>query len=260
MDTDDHEQPMLGGSVTDVVRIGNTVHRAAGAWTPAVHALLRHLEHKGFAASPRVLGIDASGREILSYIDGAAAMRAWPEALLTEAGITALGRLIASYHRAVADFQPRRGATWRVGAIDLRPGEIIRHGDLGPWNTIWREHELVGLIDWDFAEPGTALDELSQAAWDSVPLRDDVHARECGFAGAVDRRARLAALCLGYGGQFAPSAVVTALLSLQRREAERMVERGGRGEMPWSLFLARGGNEAVMADNCWLEAHAAELA
>jgi hypothetical protein len=260
MESDSHEQPLPGGSVTKVVRIGNTVRRDTGPWTPAVHALLRHLEHQGFAASPRVLGIDASGREMLSYIEGVAAMRAWPEALLSVVGITALGGLIASYHDAVQDFQPPRGATWRVGAIDLRPGEIIRHGDLGPWNTLWRDGALVGLIDWDFAEPGTALDELSQAAWDAVPLRDDAHARACGFTGAIDRRARLAALCSGHGGRFAPREVLTALLTLQLHEAMRTVERGSRGEMPWAMFLARGGHEAILADNRWLSAHAAELA
>jgi hypothetical protein len=35
------EQPFEGGNITAVVRVGDTVRRATGPWTPAVHALLR---------------------------------------------------------------------------------------------------------------------------------------------------------------------------------------------------------------------------
>ncbi len=45
-----------------VVRIGDTVRRPVQPWTPAVHALLRHLETVAFTAAPRVLGFDEEGR------------------------------------------------------------------------------------------------------------------------------------------------------------------------------------------------------
>ena len=65
------EIPLLGGNVTEaVVRVGDTVRRPVGEWTPAVHALLHHLEDVGFSAAPRVLGIDAQGREVLTYCEG----------------------------------------------------------------------------------------------------------------------------------------------------------------------------------------------
>ena len=53
---------------TGVVRIGDTVRRPVGRWTPAVHSLLRHLEKVGFEGAPRVLGIDEKGREVLTYL------------------------------------------------------------------------------------------------------------------------------------------------------------------------------------------------
>jgi hypothetical protein len=55
-----------GGNTGGAVRIGDTVRRTAGAWTPAVHALLAHLESKGFPGAPRPRGLDESGREILT--------------------------------------------------------------------------------------------------------------------------------------------------------------------------------------------------
>jgi hypothetical protein len=62
--------PGPDGQPSRVFRRGNTVLRPAGPWTPAVHALLRHLERAGFAGSPRVVGdgYDDQGREVLTYI------------------------------------------------------------------------------------------------------------------------------------------------------------------------------------------------
>lgn len=40
-----------------------------GPWTPSVHALLSHLAGKDFW-SPRPLGTDAKGREVLTFLAG----------------------------------------------------------------------------------------------------------------------------------------------------------------------------------------------
>jgi len=55
-----------------VRRRGNVVIRDAGAWTPAVHALLRHLEDVGFAAAPRLVGSgpDSDGHAVQTFISG----------------------------------------------------------------------------------------------------------------------------------------------------------------------------------------------
>jgi hypothetical protein len=73
----DAEIPLKGGNMnTGVVRIGDTVRRPAGPWTPAVHALLDHLHGVGFPGAPRPLGLDEHGREILTFVPGTVA---WPE-------------------------------------------------------------------------------------------------------------------------------------------------------------------------------------
>ena len=86
------------------------MHREAGPWTPAVHALLRHLEHVGFEGAPRVIGFDDSGREVLTYVEGDAASLAFPPALLHKRGITALGQFIRRFHDAAATFVPAEDA------------------------------------------------------------------------------------------------------------------------------------------------------
>ena len=66
----EHEEPLAGGNLTPVVRIGETVRRTQGFWSDAVHDLLSHLDRVGFAAAPRFLGVDKQGREMLSYLLG----------------------------------------------------------------------------------------------------------------------------------------------------------------------------------------------
>jgi hypothetical protein len=74
------EHRLDGGNAGGAVRVGDTVRKAAGPWTPAVHELLRHLASKGFAGAPRPLGIDDRGREILTFLDGetVGSARPWP--------------------------------------------------------------------------------------------------------------------------------------------------------------------------------------
>src|SRR5215468_7111624 len=68
----DRDIELSGGGRTAVHRRGDIVVRDTGPWTPAVHALLRHLEAVGFAAAPRLVGdgIDEDGRELLTFIEG----------------------------------------------------------------------------------------------------------------------------------------------------------------------------------------------
>src|SRR5438552_19144394 len=70
---DDMLEERLGGgrSTTGIVRIGETLRRPAGPWTPTIHAFLRHLHASGFAAAPEVVGLGDQGREILTHIPGA---------------------------------------------------------------------------------------------------------------------------------------------------------------------------------------------
>jgi hypothetical protein len=47
---------LTGGGRTAVHRRGDVVIRDTGPWAAAVHLLLRHLEHVGFGAAPRLVG------------------------------------------------------------------------------------------------------------------------------------------------------------------------------------------------------------
>lgn len=150
------EIPLSGGFVNEVVRVGETVRRSAGPWTPAVHELLTHLQSVGFKESPKPLGIDDRGREVLSFVPGdTIGWTDWPNILLQPDGALSLGSLLRKYHDAVSSFRANPELQWR-NPLAPRSAEIIRHGDFSPFNTVWIQDRPVGITDWDFAQPGRA--------------------------------------------------------------------------------------------------------
>lgn len=196
MSTDEREEPLPGGGMAPVVRVGGTVRRVTGPWSPAVHALLRYLEAAGFEAAPRVLGIDEQEREVLTYVEGEAGRRGvgWIHA---DAVLVAVARLIRRYHEVAAGFTPLAGATWRFWSGVPREG-IICHNDLGPVNTVYEGGRPVAFIDWDFAAPCPPVWDLAYAAWRYVGLYSDEDAARLGFPDAP-RGPRLRRFCDAYG-------------------------------------------------------------
>jgi hypothetical protein len=176
----------------------------------------------------------------------------------TDAGLVQAARLLHEYHEAVASFVPPEDAQWRAGPAARHTGQVISHGDFGPWNSIWSGNELVGLIDWEFAEPRFPVEDLAEVAWYFVPLQGARTWREAGFESAPDFARRLALLCDAYGA-FSVAEVVNALLRRQQLERQRTLELGARGVSPWNRFLARGDVAQFDDEHAWLERHRHEL-
>ena len=199
----------LGGNLNEAVRVGDTVRRRAGPWTPAVHALLRYLESVDFPA-PRVRGMDAEGREILGYIEGEAysgTFEGLPDRIMADPQLIAAARLLRRYHDVVAAFKPPADAQWRLVA-PMAP-EIICHNDWSPWNALLRDGRFALTLDWDLAGPGTRLWDIANAAYCWAPLafdsgrhKIDDQARRLGLFvdayGLEDRKAVLPTLRLRF--------------------------------------------------------------
>jgi hypothetical protein len=194
------EERLDGGNTGRAVRVGETVRRSAGPWTPAVHALLLHLARNGFPGSPRPLGVDDQGREILTFVEGetVGSTLPWPAWTHTDHTLAQVARWLRRYHDVVADFVPPDEAVWRMGHR-WRPGLIIGHNDAAPYNAVWRAGHLAGFIDWDMASPVTAARDLAFTAFSWVPL----HARHVvageGFTAFGARPARLRLFLAEYG-------------------------------------------------------------
>ena len=111
--------PLEGGRTTaGVVRIGDTVRRPTNPNSAFVHELLEHLEHAGFDAAPRFLGLDEEGREILSFHGGQVPPELQPDH--DDDVLRAAAVLIRRYHDAVA------------GSPLAGDAEVVCHNDLSP--------------------------------------------------------------------------------------------------------------------------------
>jgi hypothetical protein len=195
-----HEQALPGGRVGGAVRVGSTVRRPTRPWTPAVHAVLRHLEAVGFTGAPRVLGVDARNREILSLLDGRTVgdRLPWPAWVHSDEALTQVGAWIRRLHDATAAFVPPEGLPWFAGQ-SWRPGLVIGHHDAAPYNAVWADEGLVGFVDWDTAGPGPRELDLAFTALAWVPLHPRHVVEPQGFGAFADRSRRLHLLLDGYG-------------------------------------------------------------
>jgi hypothetical protein len=192
-DTDATEQPFEDGNITAVVRVGDTVRRATGPWTPAVHALLRHLEARGFDAAPRALGRDQADREVLSYIPGQSGPSSL-DGINSDDVLTAVARLTRRYHDAVADFVAPADAAWQFTVGAPLAGELICHNDIAPWNIVFEGTRPRALIDWDFAAPAPRTWDIAYALWRWVPLYEGQ-----AFGGPATQARRIKLFCDTYG-------------------------------------------------------------
>lgn len=161
------EEPLSGGFMNpSVVRVGDTVRREAGAWTPTIHRLLRHVRERGVAWAPEPRGLDERGREVLAFIPGEVP-HAMPDWVWSERVLRDVATALRQWHEATADFD-RGEAVWNFATHE--PVEVICHNDFAPYNCVFRAGRFVGAIDFDFCSPGPRLWDLAYAAYRFVPL------------------------------------------------------------------------------------------
>jgi len=223
------EHALGGGNVSaGVVRVGDTVRKPAGFWTPPVEALLAHLQRRGFTGAPRSLGRDGQGRHVLEYVPGPMAIDQPP---LDHAGLRRVGRLITELHDASAGFEPAPGSRWNV-VIPPDRRDLICHHDLAPWNLVTGADRWV-FIDWDGAGPGSRMWDLAYAMKGFVPL-------ESGGDPAADGP-RLRALADGYSLSASQRRRLPPLIGAHTRGMADLLENGARtGVQPWARLHAEG--------------------
>jgi len=223
--------PLVGGRVGGVVRVGWTVRRPTGPWTPAVHSLLEHLRAAGVSALPRPLGLDVRGREVLSLLPGSPVVpSSYDPRLLAD-----LGAWLRRVHDASRTYGgPTR---WRRGEVPLTRGRVVCHNDLNPTNVLVEDGRLSGVLDWDMSAPGRPVEDLAFAAWMWV-LRDPAY-------GVEEEARRVGALATAYG---MPAERVVRAVPPRMRGAVRWIRRGAaQGDAGLQRLVTAGVPEEVEA-------------
>lgn len=261
------EIPLIGGDVTEgVVRVGDTVRRPTGAHTPLVHALLRHLEDTGFAGAPRLLGIDAAGREVLTYVTGEVAARPRPAWIADEDRLASVGRLVRAYDDAAAGFTPPDGVQAPSGPTPppemppapAYPAELIGHMDFTPDNIVFRDGEAAALIDFDLVRPVSRVDEIHNAMLYWAPLGDPADADPLLRDVDIPHRCRVLADAYGLSGTDRGRLLEVAVLRARRAwfSMKQMAETEGGG---WARMWREGVGDRIKRREAWLERHGSSV-
>jgi hypothetical protein len=230
------EERLAGGNThAEVVRVGDTVRRPTGTWTPGVHRLLAHLEQHGYSGSPRVLGIDAEGREMLTYVGGVVV---WPGGFWlveSDSALAEIGASIRAFHDATASFPGRDSFAWSDRGSDPGgPAEILCHNDLGPWNLIHGTDGSWTFIDWDLAAPGRRVWDLALALLSLTPLMPDRAIKDSRIL------ERIEVFRAAYGTDLFPADVLAVAVERCQVEADRIERLAAMGTHPYVRLLDEG--------------------
>jgi aminoglycoside phosphotransferase (APT) family kinase protein len=233
-----------------VRREGDLVRRPMAFWSPAVHDLLRHLEAVGFPA-PRLVGVQG-GDELLTWIEGESGSSGWAR-IVPESGLRRWASFLRRYHDAVAGYRPNAANVWSNGCCWQSPANILCHGDFGPWNGVWQDHQIVGLLDFDHAHPAPRMFDVAYALEYAAPFRDDEHCiRWLAYEEPPDRPRRIQVFCDAYGIAV-PSDVVAQVAAQQREVLEHCADLGGRGIEPQAAWIREGYLDTMRARIAWTE-------
>lgn len=260
MNDDTPEAEPLSGLFSTATRVDDEVRRETRPASPAVHALLAHLEQAGFGAAPRFLGIDEHGRERLTFIPGETHDRATPETV-PGAMLPAIGRLIRSYHDAVADFTLPDGLRWHAEEETAVPGRtVVCHNDISPRNIVFRGRQPVALIDWDMAYLAPPVWDVAHAVWQFTPVLSDRDWAASGWSQEPPLALRLGRMRLlidGYGLGSAERARFAAVLALRIEATATGIRRlAGAGEPVFGRLVLDGTVDAIERSHRWTLAHA----
>lgn len=242
------------GDVTEgVVRVGDTVRRPHQEQSWAVAGYLDHLESVGFEGSPRFLGLDEQGRDVLTFLPGDVAGDPVPEWAMQDALLESLGGFVRRLHEASAGFTPTE--PFPPQSVEQDPFELVAHLDITPQNTVVRDGAVVGVVDFDLAGPTTRLIDSFNTAMHWVPLR---HPDDLGHD--VDQLARLRVFADAYGWTAEERA---GLAEFGARRADlsyrRMKLRGETLGGGWARMWAEGVGDVIARRAAWLRAEAASI-
>ena len=180
-----------------VTQRGGEVLRQGGAWTPTVHRLLRHVRQRGVGWVPQPQRVEPDGREALTYIAGEVPQYPMPGYVWAEGTLIDAASRLRRFHDASVGFDTA-DATWQIPTHE--PQEVICHNDFAPYNFVFKDGSIVGVIDFDTASPGPRIWDLAYLAYRIVPLTSPA---DLSFPAELltptSRQKRLEALIGAYG-------------------------------------------------------------
>ncbi|WP_328813975.1 aminoglycoside phosphotransferase family protein [Nonomuraea cypriaca] len=221
-----------------------------------MHALLGHLAAGGFEGAPRSHGVDGEGREVLDFVAGEVPDHPLPEWALSDGALAGVAKLLRAYHDATADFlkfHEMPDSAWYFPPES--PAEVICHGDVAPYNCVFRDGRPVAFIDFDTAHPGPRVWDVSYAAYRFVPLSDPDHTPTFPVAEQA-RRLRLFADAYGLDAAGRNTLTDTARARLDHL-IRHMHDQAAKGNEAFASHIARGDDRFYLIEIAHIARHRA---
>jgi aminoglycoside phosphotransferase (APT) family kinase protein len=131
--------------------------------------------------------------------------------------------------------------------------EVICSNDFGPYNLMFQNGRLTGVIDFDLASPGPRVWDVAYAAYRFVPLTDPANP-DGPFRGEQEQHRRLAAFCSAYAEpRIQPRDVLDAAVAKLRELVHFIVQEAAAGDAAQQAVLARGDVAIYERDIAYIE-------
>lgn len=237
------------GRFAQPVRRGEEVWRLRHQQATGPYELLRHFADVGCTLTPRYLGPSPDGqRDRYSWIPGQTGFPPYTDDIRSVRALTSVAEAVRQVHDASAHFGGSPGLTWARAEVSAPVTvDCIGHGDLTPWNIVFRGTEVAGIIDWDTAAPSNRVWDLSYAAFQFVPLHADAGLPAWGWTAPPDRRARLRELLAAYGAGVSAGELLDACAVRLAGMAAFMEAAVRGGDLRYRVHLAEGHAAAYRA-------------
>ncbi len=245
---------LAGGREGKILRSGGKVHRPAGAWTPHVHALLRHVRKQGFWGAPEPFGFDAEGNEVVSFIAGDVCNYPLSESAKSTNALVSSAKLLRAYHDATVPFVAglKGDEPWFLPPRE--PVEVMCHGDYAPYNVVLDGNQAIAVIDFDVVHPGPRVWDIVYALYRFTPLTDP--ANEDGFGSEDEKISRCRLFCEAYGlSDEERVGLVNGVIERLQVLVDTMQAGAAAGNEAFQANLAEGHHLLYLRDIAYLQEH-----
>ncbi len=146
--------------------MGDAVCRIGSPASRTISELLNYPSVAELDWVPNFVGFDSEGREMLQYMEGDVP-HANPSWLWKDDVLQKVAEKLSMWHKAT-QFVELESPTWNFSP--KQPAEVICHNDFAPYNFVFQDDEIVGVIDYDLCAPGPRLWDIAYAAYRIVPF------------------------------------------------------------------------------------------
>jgi thiamine kinase-like enzyme len=162
------EEILSGGNMNSPIRKNQLIYKDATEASQTIHELLNYVRARGVTWVPESKGINSEGKHVLTYIEGEVPHDT-PEWLWEETTLLEAAKKLRQWHDATVGFKKK--GSWLLENDEEQ--EVICHNDFAPYNCVFRDKQLIGVIDFDVCSPGSRLWDIAYTVYRFVPLLPD---------------------------------------------------------------------------------------